>query len=173
MKSIGRVSLVAAGVMLMSLGVVLPRFAGAGEETPTTIQDYVGRDDPEFAWKIRDKKETAQGRMWEVDLTSQKWQGIVWRHTLLVFEPAKVRFPQHAILFITGGSIGGRPKEESLRIGSRLAELAQARVAMLHQVPNQPLLGNRKEDDLITETWLRFLASGDVTWVLQLPMVKR
>jgi len=155
----------------MSAGVFTPLLAGAGEETPTALQQYVRRPDAEFAWQVRGKQDTPQGRMYQVDLISQKWQGIIWKHVLLVFEPRKVQFPQQAILFITGGSIGGRPKEENLRIGFRLAELARARVAMLHQVPNQPLLGNRKEDDLITETWLRFLASGDVTWVLQLPMV--
>lgn len=145
--------------------------ATCDDAIPTTLQDYVARPDASYAWKVRDTKETSQGRMWELDLTSQTWHGIVWKHTLLVFEPPKVRFPNQAILFITGGRIGGRPRDENLVIGFKLAELAQARVAMLHQVPNQPLLDNRKEDDLITETWLRFLGSGDVTWVLQLPMV--
>jgi len=149
-----------------------PASALCDDTVPSALQDYVGRSDPEFSWKVRGKKETSLGRVWEVDLTSQKWQGIVWKHTLLVFEPPTVRFPNQAILFITGGRTGGQPKDENFVIGFKLAELAQARVAMLHQVPNQPLFDNRKEDDLITETWLRFLASGDVTWVLQLPMVK-
>lgn len=146
--------------------------AAPADPIPTTIADYAARPDEAFAWQIKARTALAQGRVWEVELTSQKWQGIVWKHVLLVFEPKEVRYPQHALLFITGGSNGGRPGKDSLQMGLKLADLAHARVAMLHQVPNQPLLGNRKEDDLITETWLRFLATDDVTWVLQLPMVK-
>jgi len=138
-------------------------------EIPTALSDYVSRPDSSFSWKIRDTLSTPLGRVWDVELTSQTWQGIVWKHDLIVAEPTSLRIPLHMLLMVAGGSTKKRATSHDALL---LASLAHARVAVLHQVPNQPLLDGRKEDDLITETWLKYLATGDVSWVLQLPMVK-
>lgn len=139
------------------------------DQVPSALVDYVNLPDSSFAWRIRDTTSTPMGRVWDVELTSQTWQDVVWKHDLIVAEPATIRIPQHMLLMITGGSTTKRAKPHDALL---LASLTQARVAVLHQVPNQPLFDGRKEDDLITETWLKYLATGDVTWVLQLPMVK-
>jgi PhoPQ-activated pathogenicity-related protein len=86
--------------------------------------------------------------------------------------PEGVRHTDIVLLFIMGGSNGNRPGEGDLAMGAKLASLAQMPVAMLYQVPNQPLLGNRKEDDLISETFLRYLATKDAKWPLLFPMAK-
>jgi len=167
-------------VLAASLAVGLPHARGAEAKpaddavpaVPTALADYVARPDPEFAWKIEGKSERAQGRVLQIALTSQKWQGILWKHALNLHEPKELKYPRHVLLFITGGSSDRRPGDDSIRLGLLLAQLTGARVATLHQVPNQPLLGGRKEDDLISETWLRFLETGDPTWPALFPMAK-
>jgi PhoPQ-activated pathogenicity-related protein len=139
---------------------------------PGALQDYVDSSDDAFKWKLVNTTELDAGRVYELRLTSQKWHDIFWKHAVEIYEPGNLLFPKHALLFVTGGSEPGPPGEKDVQMGLKLASTCGARVVMLHQMPNQPLLGNRKEDDLITETWLRYLDTGDETWPLLFPMVK-
>lgn len=146
--------------------------AGASSSVPTAIYDYVGIRDDVFAWEISGQQSLGEGKIIDVALTSQRWQNIVWKHTLQIFEPADVKYPQTVLLMVTGGRIGGKPDRGDMQRGLALAKACGGRVAVIHQVPNQPLLGDHVEDDLITETWLNYLETGDETWPLLFPMVK-
>jgi len=105
-------------------------------------------------------------------MISQTWQDVVWKHTMYVFEPAKLTKPEHCVLFITGGSTGGGPREDEMRSARYIAGLTGMYTAVLWQVPNQPLLGGFTEDGLITETFLKMLETKDESWPLLFPMAK-
>jgi PhoPQ-activated pathogenicity-related protein len=141
-------------------------------DIPTALQEYVAAKDDAFAWTIRAKKTESGCLIYDVDLTSQVWQGITWKHALTAFVPEEIQHTDTVLLFIMGGSNGGRPGNDDVAMGARLATVAQMPVALLHQVPNQPLLGGKKEDDLISETFLRYLDTKDATWPLLFPMAK-
>ena len=54
---------------------------------PTALQDYVAAKDDSFAWKLL-KNDSSDGFLtYDIDLTSQVWQGITWKHALTVFVP--------------------------------------------------------------------------------------
>jgi len=144
----------------------------ARDDIPTALQEYVAAKDDPYSWKIV-RTDSSNGFVtYDIDLTSQVWQGITWKHALTVLIAPGVQHKETVLLFILGGSNGKRPGEDDLEMGRKLAMAAQMPVALLHQVPNQPLLGDRKEDDLISETFLRYLDTKDATWPLLFPMVK-
>lgn len=147
--------------------------ATESEPLPTELFDYVARPEAAFACDRVERRELPSGgSVTDYLLVSQTWQEIVWKHSLQVHEPAELTLPKHVILFVTGGKSGDPPKPRDETIGNLLAHLSGCRVAILSQVPNQPLLGDRVEDDLITETWLKYLETGDPNWPLLFPMVK-
>ena len=139
---------------------------------PQAIFRYVQRPERAYEWSIDNSTENDKGTIHQATLVSQQWHNVTWKHDLYIYEPKVVRHPTKVLLFINGGSNGRKPDEGNMGIGLALANAAGARVASLHQVPNQPIMGGRFEDDAISETWLRYLDTGDETWPLLFPMVK-
>ena len=129
---------------------------------------------PSFAWKVVETKPLPGGVTGhQLLLTSQTWQGAAWTHDLQIYEPAEVKYPDHMLLFITGGANKlDNPVFRHNAEGLAFAKACGARVAVLPQVPNQPLLGGKTEDDLIAETFTRYLETKDDTLPLLQPMVK-
>lgn len=141
-------------------------------EARADLDSYVRKADSAFAWKLEENHTTPAGNVNRIKLTSQVWQGITWEHRLEIFEPIDIKYDDAMLLFITGGSTTSQPSPEDTAQGFLLAKLCGARCAVLHQVPNQPLLGGKKEDDLIAETFVKYLDTGDENWPLLFPMVK-
>ena len=137
------------------------------------LDEYVKKPDPAFAWSQLETGSTPAGTFTELKLTSQVWKGITWTHSLCVYEPAGAAPSDAVLLFITGGDNNNpRLNPDDHKTGFTLAAACGARVAVLRQVPNQPLLDDKTEDELIAETFVRFLQSKDEEWPLLFPMVK-
>jgi PhoPQ-activated pathogenicity-related protein len=145
-----------------------------------SLAAYVARADESLGWR-----EIAAGRIGDVEyvevvLTSQTWRGIEWKHQLFLLLPERVeKDSRQALLFIDGGrwkaqhesvptQLGGSVEA---RIFARLADTLRAPVAVLRQVPFQPLF-ERREDALIAYSFDRYLATGEADWPVLLPMVK-
>ena len=132
------------------------------------LQSYVDRSESAFAWTATDKEIHPRGTLYKLHLVSQLWQGITWEHEIRVYVPVRNDTPRTMLLFITGDSSRGFDDERGLQMANAL----HASYAILYDVPNQPLLDGKNEDDLIAETFVRFLTTGDEDWPLLMPMTK-
>ena len=135
---------------------------------------YVNAPDPSFKWEKGPVKQDAGYTLSDIVLTSQTWRGITWRHLLRIAKPTEVRYPGWMAIRITGGSgepTPGKPTGDDT-IAVALARAANVPVAILRQVPNQPLFGGMTEDAIISHTFQEYLKDGDPTWPLLFPMVK-
>lgn len=145
------------------------------------LRDYVARADPATTWTERSRGSYRGAQYRELVLTSQQWRGTLWRHQLFVLHPPNAEPGRPALLYVAGGSWRPAfleppddPAGVPAGIGAwaRLAGTLRAPVAVLMQVPFQPLFGQLREDDLLAFTLDQYLQTGAPDWPLLLPMVK-
>jgi len=132
-------------------------------QSPQDLYNYLVKPDPSFA--VTSVSEDGRGTT--IGLTSQTWHGITWKHTILYRQPATVIGDGTAILYITGDG----PRDGDYRDISLMSAATGMPVAMLFDIPNQPLWG-MKEDDLIAHTFEQYLKTSDASWPLLFPMAK-
>ncbi|MDR2757306.1 MAG: PhoPQ-activated pathogenicity-related family protein [Planctomycetaceae bacterium] len=144
----------------------------AANDIPSDLDAYLAITDHAFQWEIVEKTENHNEKSYLLEMTSQVWHEIPWKHYLLIVIPNKLDNSSHAALYITGKRIGSKPNENDKLLARTLAETCGMPLGTLFQVPNQPLLGNFSEDALIGETMLKTLETKDTTWSLLFPMVK-
>lgn len=132
------------------------------------LAGYIARPEPQYHWEKVSETQEGFITVTDLKLRSQVWRGIPWDHTLRVYRPVTVKYPKTALLLITGGNPGG----EEAQLASLVVTAAQAPVAILYNIPNQPLFDGKTEDNLIAYTYEEFLKSGDDTWPLLEPMTK-
>jgi PhoPQ-activated pathogenicity-related protein len=176
--------------LLITASIVLVVYATElnAKESPITatpspaLQAYVSKPDATYEWKKRREGTLGEGTYAELILTSQTWRDIAWKHQLFLYRPSKVNNGSQALLLIAGGSwkpeFEKQPAESDARlpgeahIVAALAESLRAPVAVLLQVPEQPLFDGMVEDEIISHTFAEFMKTNDAEWPLLLPMVK-
>ncbi len=181
MKSLTSVVLLCGACFL-----ALPKPPGRAE-TPalpkkTALDDYVAKADPTYSWKLVKTIKGDGFTCYILDLKSQTWRMApdvnrnVWEHWLTIVKPDKVT-SETGLLMISGGRNGREAPNSPPGEAAMIAKRSGTVVVNLGQVPNQPLELNkdgngRFEDDLIAYCHIKFMDTGDVTWLTRLPMVK-
>src|SRR5262245_5493278 len=155
---------------------------GAAAPKKPPLDDYLARPDPAYGWKLVKTIPGDGVTSYVLDLKSQTWRSTpevdrpVWQHWLTITRPDQVTSAT-ALLSIGGGRNGGKAPAAAPGDASDRARRSGTVVVTLGQVPNQPLVFNkdgrqRVEDDLIAYCDIKFVETGDPTWVTRLPMVK-
>lgn len=170
------VCLVPAGVARKAQGAEAGKLKGEGP-----LAKYVAKEDKTYGWTKRREGQLGSGKYVELILTSQTWKEIPWKHQLFLYVPAKMTTTEQALLWIDGGkwsdslekpATADEPVTGRAQMLAAVGDQLHCPVALLLQVPQQPMFGGLVEDEIISLTFVRFVATGDAEWPLLLPMVK-
>ncbi len=163
---------------LLSIFFLLVSCQTQKEVTPeTALQSYLENNDNSFAWELYDSHDVNGLKLYNLLVTSQKWREYTWRHQVAIIVPDEVNY-DGALLFITGGSNKDempnwkKPDDSTIQMMGLIAQKNSAVVAVVFNVPNQPLFGDLTEDEIISLTFHNYRNDKDFTWPLLFPMVK-
>lgn len=154
--------------VVMLFGAIVGTDATRADEIPDGLRKYVARPETVYRWELREKIARGTSTVYDLELVSQDWQGIVWEHQLQVYQPANAKPATTMLLW----NQGGHASEGSIAFGLKLAQKIGTPVAFLYGIPKQPLFEGKREDALIAETFVRYLETKDENWPLLFPMVK-
>lgn len=153
----------------VALIILLMTLPSNGISETSALLNYLSLDTGPTTYTLQGTEREKSSTAYRLSLRSQTWRGIVWNHDLRLIVPDKVDHPHHLLLQIAGSGGSDAAKAPHL---TPLAEAAGMVTAILMDVPNQPLFGDKTEDELIAYTFDKFAESGDITWPLLFPMVK-
>jgi len=167
-----------------------------------TMANYLAKKDSSYQWRIIDQRVVSpQVSHSEMIVTSQTWRGMDWHHRVQVYYPKDMGEVHHAFLLISGGNWDDereKAREERLRkereereagkapvtqprgnmefdegtMASMIVNLIKMPVAVLNNVPRQPIFDGKTEDAIISYTFEKYVETGDPEWPLLLPMTK-
>ncbi len=177
MKTLPSIVALAGATLLLAA----PAWGAEPAVQKTALDDYVAGRDATYAWKLEKTIQGDGATIFVLDLKSQSWRKppevdrSVWQHSLVIVKPNEVKHDT-AYLRIGGGSNGGPLPNGASAQSIQFATRTGTVVADLGMVPNQPLVFNqdgqpRREDDLIAYCHIKFMDTGDPTWLPRLPMV--
>jgi PhoPQ-activated pathogenicity-related protein len=152
-------------VIALSLLLIIQVIASAD------LFDYVAKPDASYKWeKLEQKALPFDMQKYDIKMISQTWKDIVWDHRISLITPKNIKNPTMVLLMITGS--WSKNDTQEVMFGSAIANGIGAPIAILYDVPRQPLFGGKSEDSLIAYTFTKVMETGDPEWALLLPMTK-
>ena len=166
------------GLLLALLGLTV-------QAAETALDRYVARPDPHYAYHLYHTQDRAAYAIYFLEMTSQQWRSTrevdrpLWTHEVaLVIPRLGLDSTDTAILVIGGGSNGGALMTEISDAVGAAAITTGAVLALVNQVPNQPLYftdeagKGRKEDEILAYSLDKALDTNDMEWAVHLAMTK-
>jgi len=158
---------------------------GHGWAAETALDRYIAKPDPNYGFTHYHTERGVGYTAYFLEMTSQQWRSAdevdrtLWKHEMTIIIPRiTLQSTDTAVLLISGGSNGGTlPTEVEPAVGA-VAMLTGAVLAIVGQVPNQPLYfadeagRGRKEDEILAYSLDKALDTGDLEWAVHLAMTK-
>ncbi|WP_083845773.1 PhoPQ-activated protein PqaA family protein [Thiocystis violascens] len=176
----------ARGTLALGWCMALMLTVTAQVAAETALDEYVARPDPAYRYRLYQTDRTFAYTTYFLQMTSQQWRTAaevdrpLWTHEIQVTVP-NLRYsssPRTALLIVNGGR-NGRPLDtETGELLSTLALVTGSVVAMVNQIPNQPLYLTdeidvpRSEDALLAYSLDKVLTTGDPAWAVHFAMTK-
>ena len=159
--------------------------AHGGWAEETALDRYIAKPDSNYSYRHYHTQERAAYAVYFLEMTSQQWRSArevdrpVWTHEVaLVIPRVGLDTTDTAILVIGGGHNGGALMTEINDAVGAAALTTGAVLALVNQVPNQPLYFadeagvGRKEDEILAYSLDKALDTGDPEWAVHLAMTK-
>jgi PhoPQ-activated pathogenicity-related protein len=168
------------GICSMSLGQPLAPLTNPA----TALEEYVRAPDGHYRFEVAEFEIEPLLTRYTIRMQSQAWNpgGLVlnrpiWEHGIALLVP-RIITTDTGLLFIAGGSNDGELiGAGEVELAARVALLTGSVVAVVFQVPNQPLQFSdepfdHEEDELVAYSWDKAMDTADYSWPVYLPMVK-